>query len=159
MDEAQPTPTLAPPRQRVLALDVGARRIGVALSDEGGQFAMPLATVQAQPHPRALQQIATLVHDYAVQVVVVGLPLTMSGEVGPQAQVVQGFAAQLQQHLDVPIKLFDERLTSSVAEQMLRDMGVKPEKRKQRIDEIAATIILQDYLDHTRSTAPNEPPL
>ncbi len=158
MEQAQPAPATPPP-QRVLALDVGSRRIGVALSDEGGQFAMPLTTVQAQPTARAIQQIAALVQDYRVDVVVVGLPLTMDGEIGAQAQLVQGFVEQLQQQLAVPIKLFDERLTSSVAEQMLRDMGVKPAKRKQRIDELAATIILQDYLDHTRSIAPYEPPV
>jgi putative Holliday junction resolvase len=136
--------------RRVLALDVGGKRIGVALSDPGGSFAMPLTTLQAAPHARALARIVELVAEYVIDEVVVGLPLTLSGEVGPQARVVQAFAEELEQALGCPVLLFDERLTTAVAEQMMRDMGLKPEKRKARIDEIAATIILQDYLDHQR---------
>jgi putative Holliday junction resolvase len=137
--------------RRVLALDVGGKRIGVALSDPAGSFAMPLLTLQAAPQARALARIVELVAEYAVDDVVVGLPLTLSGEVGPQAKVVQTFAAELETALGRPVRLFDERLTTTVAEQMMRDMGIKPEKRKARIDEIAAMIILQDYLDHQRS--------
>ncbi len=159
--EPQPStpPHSVPDRQyrRVLALDVGEKRIGVALSDEAGQFAMPLTTVQAQPPARALAQIGALVQEYRVELIVIGWPLTLSGEVGVQAHITQAFAAQLQSHVSVPLTLFDERLTSTVAEQILREMGVKPEKRKQRIDEIAAMVILQDYLDHTRSRASYAP--
>ncbi len=143
-----------PAHGRVLALDVGERRIGVALSDMDGRFAMPLTTLQAAPSGRALQQIAGLVRDYDVAEVVVGLPLTMSGEVGPQARTIQAFVAELEAVLERPIQLFDERLTTVVAEQMMRDLGIKPEKRKARIDEIAASIILQDYLDHRRNHQP-----
>jgi putative Holliday junction resolvase len=139
------------PARRVLALDVGGKRIGVALSDPAGSFAMPLLTLQAAPQQRALARIAELVAEHAVDDVVVGLPLTLSGEVGPQARVVQTFAEELETALGRPVIMFDERLTTAVAEQMMRDMGLKPEKRKARIDEIAATIILQDYLDHQRS--------
>lgn len=135
---------------RVLALDVGERRIGVAMSDAAGLLAAPLTTLKAEPRARALNQIVALVTEHAVDEIVVGLPLTMSGEVGPQAQVVQSFAADLEAALGRRVQLFDERLTSVVAEQMLRDLGVKPEKRKARIDEVAASIILQDYLDHIR---------
>lgn len=141
--------------RRVLALDVGERRIGVALSDAHGILASPLTTLKAEPRARLFRQIADLVQQHAVDELVVGLPLTMSGEIGPQAQVVQDFVAELEQALGQSVKLFDERLTSVVAEQMLRDLGIKPEKRKARIDEIAASIILQDYLDSRRS--PNEP--
>lgn len=136
---------------RVLALDVGERRIGVAMSDAGGVMAMPLTTLKAEPRQRALSQIAALVQEHKVDHVVVGLPLTMSGEIGPQAQLIQEFAAQLAAVLGHTVQLFDERLTSVVAEQLMRDLGIKPEKRKARIDEIAATIILQDYLGHQRS--------
>jgi putative Holliday junction resolvase len=139
------------PARRVLALDVGGKRIGVALSDPVGSFAMPLLTLQAAPQAQALARIAELVAEHVVDDVVVGLPLTLSGEVGPQAKVVQAFAAELETVLGRPVRLFDERLTTTVAEQMMRDMGIKPEKRKARIDEIAAMIILQDYLDHQRS--------
>jgi putative Holliday junction resolvase len=136
---------------RVLALDVGGRRIGVAMSDDQGILAAPLTTLKAEPRGRVLDQIVALVREYAVDEVVIGLPLTMSGEIGPQAQVVQSFARDLEQSLGRPVQLFDERLTSVVAEQMMLDLGIKPDKRKARIDEVAASIILQDYLDHRRS--------
>ncbi|NJN65738.1 MAG: Holliday junction resolvase RuvX [Chloroflexaceae bacterium] len=139
------------PGRRVLALDVGERRIGVAMSDTGGILASPLTTIKATPRPQALAQIAALVRHHAVDDIVVGLPLTMSGDIGPQAQVVQSFAGELETVLGQQVHLFDERLTSIAAEQMMRDLGVKPARRKARIDEVAASIILQDYLDHTRN--------
>jgi putative Holliday junction resolvase len=136
---------------RVLALDVGERRIGVAMSDSDGLLSMPLTTLKAEPRERALKEIAALIEEHTVAVVVVGLPLTMSGEIGPQAQIVCAFADQLAAALGRSVELFDERLTSVVAEQMMIDLGIKADKRKARIDEIAASIILQDYLDHQRS--------
>lgn len=135
----------------MLALDVGGRRIGVAMSDAEGILAMPHTTLKAEPRARSISQIVALVQEYSVQDVVIGLPLTMSGEVGHQAQLVQAFASDLEAALGRSVHLFDERLTSVVAEQMMRDLGIRPDKRKQRIDEIAATIILQDYLDRERS--------
>ena len=135
---------------RVMALDVGERRIGVAMSDVTRVLASPLTTLKAQPRPRALDQIAALVRDYEVVEVVVGLPLTLSGEVGPQAHAVQQFAEQLGRALSVPLHLFDERLTTVAAERMMVDLGMKPEQRKARIDEVAASIILQDFLDARR---------
>ncbi|NJP04594.1 MAG: Holliday junction resolvase RuvX [Chloroflexaceae bacterium] len=149
--------------QRVLALDVGEKRIGVAMTDADGRFASPLTTIATRSGAvaQALQRIVALVQEHGVDRVVVGLPLTMSGDIGPQARLVQTFATELEQTLNnvtggsVPVLLFDERLTSVVAEQMLRDMGVKPARRKARIDEVAASIILQDYLDHCRNNRQN----
>ncbi len=135
---------------RVLALDVGGRRIGVALSDTRRVLASPLTTLRAQPQQRALAELAKLAHDYEVTDVVVGLPLTLSGEVGPQAKIVQEFAAQLQEKIAVPVRLFDERLTTVAAERMMVELGLKPEQRKARIDEVAASIILQDFLEASR---------
>lgn len=136
---------------RVLALDVGEQRIGVAMSDANGTMAMPLTTLKATPRTRAMKQIADLVQQHAVDEVVVGLPLTLRGDIGPQAHIVQSFASDLEAVLGKSVQLFDERLTSVVAEQTMRDLGIKPARRKARIDEIAATIILQDYLDHIRN--------
>jgi putative Holliday junction resolvase len=136
---------------RVLALDLGERRIGVAMSDAEGTLAMPLTTLKAAPRQRALAQIVELVHEHTVEEVVVGLPLTMSGEVGAQAQLARTFATELEHMLEQPVHLFDERLTTVVADQMMRDLGIKADKRKARVDELAASIILQDYLDHRRS--------
>jgi putative holliday junction resolvase len=137
--------------RRVLGLDVGERRIGVALSDALGMLSSPLTTIGARPRERAISEIGRLVREHAVVQLVVGLPLTLRGEVGPQAEIIHAFTRELEATLSIPVALFDERLSTAAAEQMLRDLGVKPEKRKQQIDQVAASIILQDYLDHTRN--------
>ena len=133
-----------------MALDVGGRRIGVALSDPTRILASPLTTLRAEPRQRVLAEIAALARRHEVAEVVVGLPLTLSGEVGPQAQVVQEFVRVLRDGLSVPVHLFDERLTTVAAERMMLDLGIKPEQRRARIDEVAASIILQDFLDANR---------
>lgn len=136
--------------QTILGLDVGERRIGVAISDASARIAAPLTTIAAHPLERAIAQIARLVAERGVIRVVVGLPLTMRGEHGPQALAVQRFADALATTLACPVVLFDERLTSVAAEQMLRNLGLKPAKIKEQIDQVAASIILQDYLDAQR---------
>jgi putative holliday junction resolvase len=133
-----------------MALDVGGRRIGVALSDTTRVLASPLTTLRAEPRERVLSEIAALVQRHEVVEVVVGLPLTLSGEVGPQAHTIQLFVERLKSVLTAPIHMFDERLTTVAAERMMLDLGMKPEQRKARIDEVAASIILQDFLDSTR---------
>lgn len=138
-------------RGRVMALDIGARRIGVALSDTTRVLASPLTTLRAERPSAAIARIAQLVAQHEVAELVVGLPLTLAGEIGPQAQLVQAFVEELRQAVTVPIHLFDERLTSVAAERMMVDLGIKPERRKARIDEVAASIILQDFLDSQRA--------
>jgi putative Holliday junction resolvase len=139
-----------PSERRVLALDLGERRIGVALSDVYGSLATPLMTISAKPRPEAIREIAKLVADYQVAELVIGLPLTLRGEIGPQAQSVKSFAGEIAKALSIPVYFFDERLSSAAADHMMRELGIKLEKRKQHIDQIAASIILQDYLDSTR---------
>ena len=133
-----------------MALDVGGRRIGVALSDTTRVLASPLTTLRAEPRDRVLDEIAALVQRHEVVEVVVGLPLTLSGAIGPQAHVIQLFVERLKEVLTTPIHLFDERLTTVAAERLMLDLGMKPEQRKARIDEVAASIILQDFLDSKR---------
>ncbi len=133
--------------RRILGLDVGERRIGVALSDASARLATPLTTIGAVPQALAIERIGRLCAEHGVVTLVVGLPLTLRGEVGPQAMTVQRFAEALGQAVDLPIHFFDERLTTAAADQLLREMGVKPEKRKLQLDQVAASIILQDYLD------------
>ena len=133
-----------------MALDIGGRRIGVALSDTTRVLASPLTTLRAEPRAAALAQISALIAQHEVAELVVGLPLTLNGEVGPQAQLVQAFAEELRQVVAVPVHMFDERLTSVAAERMMLDLGIKPERRKARIDEVAASIILQDFLESRR---------
>lgn len=136
---------------RVMALDVGGKRIGVAMSDTLRLLASPHSTIKALPRSVAFERIAALVLQNDVVDIVVGLPLTMSGEIGPQAELIKRFVAELEQHVRVPIHLFDERLTTAEAERVMIDMGLKPEQRRARIDEMAASIILRDYLDNNRS--------
>ncbi len=129
-----------------MALDVGGRRIGVAMSDPTRMLASPLTTLRATPQPRALAQIAALIADNEVVELVVGLPLTLSGEQGPQAQTVLAFVEALRGHVHVPIHLFDERLTTVEAERIMVEMGIKRDQRREKIDEVAASIILRDFL-------------
>jgi putative Holliday junction resolvase len=135
---------------RVLALDVGERRIGVAMSDPMRILSSPSTTLRAQPRAQALERIAQLARENEVAELVVGLPLTLSGEVGPQAKLVLAFVEELRGAVALPIHTQDERLTSVEAERIMSEMGLKPEQRKARIDEVAASIILQDFLDATR---------
>ena len=139
---------------RVMALDVGERRIGVALSDPRRILATPSTTLRAEPRAQALQRIAQLAREHEVAELVVGLPLTMSGEIGPQAKLVQEFVEALRSVVALPIHTFDERLTSVEAERIMVELGLKPEQRKARIDEVAASLILQDFLDHHRNRMP-----
>jgi putative holliday junction resolvase len=136
---------------RVMALDVGERRIGVAMSDPTRILASPTTTLRAQPRAMALARIAELIRENQVAELVVGLPLTLSGEVGPQAKSVLMFVEELRGVLELPIHTFDERLTSVEAERIMVELGLKPEQRKARIDEVAASLILQDFLDHHRN--------
>jgi putative Holliday junction resolvase len=135
---------------RVMALDVGERRIGVALSDPTRTLASPLTTIRAVPRSTAVKRILTLIRDYQVTALVVGLPLTMNGDIGPQATLVQQFVDELRPLIDIPIFFVDERLTTVAAERMMIDLKIKPEQRRARIDEVAASIILQDFLDSQR---------
>jgi putative Holliday junction resolvase len=136
---------------RVMALDVGERRIGVAMSDPTRMLASPYATLRAQPRAQVLERIARIARAEEVAELVVGLPLTLSGEIGPQARLVQVFVEELRAVVMLPIHTFDERLTSVEAERIMVELGLKPEQRKARIDEVAASLILQDYLDHHRN--------
>lgn len=138
---------------RVMALDVGERRIGVALSDPTRTLATPLITIRAEPRATALKRITSLIREHDVTALVVGLPLTMSGDVGPQAALVQQFVEELRRVIAIPLTFVDERLTTVAAERMMIDLKLKPEQRKARIDEVAASIILQDFLDAHRQAS------
>ena len=132
---------------RVLGLDVGDRRIGVALSDALGLTAQPLIVLTRQDAARDLEAVRALVEQHEVERVVVGLPLTLRGAQGPQAKKVASFADILRRRLPVPIQLVDERLTSVQGERALIAMGSSRRKRKQVIDQVAAQLILQQFLD------------
>lgn len=131
---------------RVLALDVGDRRIGVALSDPTGTIASPLTTVHRVSERKDHQAIADLVDEYSVERVVVGLPRTLRGELGPQAQKVMRFGERLAEIVKVPVVYWDERHTTSDAERIVRARR-RGRAAKVGVDEVAAAVILQSYLD------------
>jgi putative Holliday junction resolvase len=136
---------------RILGLDVGDRRIGVALSDPIGLTAQPVTTVERRNPSGDVDAIKALVERHGVGLVVVGLPLTLRGEQGPQARKVVAFAERIRQRLAIPVQLLDERLTTIQGTRSLLETGTSSRKRKQVIDQVAAQLILQQFLDTHRS--------
>ena len=132
---------------RILALDHGSKRIGVAISDELKVIAQPLEFIPAEPFADVLVRIKELVHDKQVEMILVGLPRNMDGSYGPAALKVQAFVAALKGAITVPIRTWDERLTSAQANRVLIQGNVRRDKRKQNVDKMAAAILLQSFLD------------
>ena len=141
---------------RYLALDVGSKRIGVAVSDELGLTAQPLLTLERRRNPREdLRSIARLCRRYEVAAIVVGNPLSLDGKITPQAAKIQSFAAELGELTSLPIHLWDERLTSHEAHQILYESGHTRQTHRRVVDQVAATLILQSFLDEERSGSKN----
>lgn len=136
---------------RALGIDLGSRRIGVAVSDRSGTIASPLTVIQrARTHREDHAAIARLVGEEEAEVVVVGLPLSMSGEVGRAAEAAIAEARELSAVLDVPVETFDERLTTVSAERSMREMSMRAEARRRLVDKVAAAVMLQGWLDARR---------
>ncbi len=131
---------------RVLALDVGERRIGVAVSDPSGLIARPLTVIEHRARAVDFAAIAALVAEHEAEQVVVGRPLTLRGEVGPQAQWIEQYALKLAAVLSVPVRLWDERYSTAEAEDVLR-RGRHRGRDRERVDAVAAAVILQSFLD------------
>jgi putative Holliday junction resolvase len=136
---------------RVLAIDHGSKRMGIALSDETATIAQPLEFIPAEPFSNFLARLKQLIVEKQVDQILVGMPRNMDGSYGPAALKVQEFVAVLKETTAVPIKTWDERLTSAQANRMLIQADMRRDKRKQRVDAAAAAILLQSYLD-SRST-------
>jgi putative holliday junction resolvase len=136
---------------RVLALDVGNRRIGVAVSDPLGLLARGVATVRRQSTAQAVEEIVALVTHWEAVQVVVGLPINMDDTLGPQARRVIHFAEELEKRLTVPVEFWNEQLSTVAASDILRAQGVHARDQKSRIDAVAAAVILQEYLDARRA--------
>ncbi len=132
---------------RVLALDVGDRRVGVAVSDPLGLWARPLTVITRRSRQEDYRTIARLAREQEAARIVVGHPLSMDGQVGPQALRVERYAAGLAEHLDIPVVLWDERLSTAEAERLLHESGETSRQYRGRIDAVAAAVILQSYLD------------
>ena len=143
---------------RILALDLGEKRIGVAVSDELLMTAQGLCVIASKGAAKDLEQIAELIRNQAVSMIVLGLPRNMDGSIGPMAEKVREFGRLLQnQHPDVPVEYWDERLTTAGAQRMLIGADVSRVKRRQVVDKVAAVLILQGYLDcrsNRRNAAP-----
>jgi len=132
---------------RVLGLDLGERRVGVALSDPLGIIAQGRETMTRVGRRKDLLALAALVRDEDIQQVVIGLPLRLDGTAGPAAEEARRFAADLESVLDVPVDLWDERLTTVEVERVMTDAGVRRRKRRDHVDRLAAVLILQSWLD------------
>ena len=135
---------------RVLGLDVGEKRIGVALSDSLGLTAQRLTLLDRYGMAKDVAAIDALIAQHAVTAVAVGLPLTLRGEQGPQAKKVVALCEALQRRRDIPVHLIDERLTTVQGERALLATDTSRRKRKQLIDQVAAQLILQHYLETIR---------
>ena len=132
----------------ILGLDYGEKRIGVALANGEGALAVPVAVVKRTELASDLDSLAVFARDYRVERVVVGLPWSLDGSIGPQAQEVLAFVDVLARHVKLPVDTWDERFSSTGADNLLLDAGTKKARRKERRDAVAAAIILQGYLDH-----------
>jgi putative pre-16S rRNA nuclease len=143
--------------KRILALDYGAKRIGVALSDELGWTAQPLETLNRRTLDQDIAHIAFLVGTHEVRQVLLGFPIQLDGREGPAIQAMREFQARLERGVTVPVILWDERLTTKTAEDLLIAADVSRKKRKGVVDRIAASILLQSYLKSLEPAVKMEP--
>ncbi|MCA9796596.1 MAG: Holliday junction resolvase RuvX [Candidatus Eremiobacteraeota bacterium] len=137
---------------RILAIDPGKKRVGVAISDPTGTLATPLVTLEGRDQAKLLDQLEGLVGEHSVERVLVGHPKNMDGTIGPAAKAAQRLARALEERLRVPVELVDERLSSSQARVAMREAGTSPKKARQKVDQMAAVVVLQAYLERNRSS-------
>ena len=131
----------------LLGLDIGDTRIGVAISDALGVAAHPLCTLTRKNRQVDLIVISDLVSIHEVERVIIGLPISLDDSLGPQAEKVQKFAKRLEHVIDVPVEFQDERFTTAEAEEILRELNKDAREQKGLVDEVAAVLILRDYLN------------
>ncbi|MGQ9608873.1 MAG: Holliday junction resolvase RuvX [bacterium] len=132
---------------RILGLDIGEKVIGAAISDPLKTIAQGIESIKRLSIKEDIENIKRLINDYEVEKLVIGLPKMMNGKIGIQAQKVINFVQQLENEIDIPIIMTDERLTTVIADKVLIEGNMRRKKRKQTIDKVAATLILQGYLD------------
>jgi putative holliday junction resolvase len=138
---------------RALGIDLGTRRIGVALSDSAGSLATPFEVVERSgDRSRDHRRIAELLDEAGAEIVVVGLPLSLDGSAGPAARAALDEAEELRATLGVPVEEWDERFTTVTAHQDLAASGVRGRARRKVVDKVAASVMLQAWLDHRRAT-------
>ena len=133
---------------RILSMDVGDRRIGMEVSDMLGWTAQGIATLERKSTEEDLVQIEKIIHQYQPEKIVVGLPKNMNGTLGPQGEKVKAFAETLEDRFNLEIVFWDERLTTVSAHKTMIEADMSRRKRKQKVDQLAAVLILQSYLDY-----------
>jgi len=131
---------------RILALDLGSKRVGVAVSDSLGLTAQGLTVLKRQPAHQLISVIASILEQYDVDEIVVGYPKNMNGTIGPRGREAEAFAEQLRNRFRLPVVLWDERLTTAAAERSLLEADLSRKKRRQVVDQLAAVLILEGYL-------------
>jgi putative Holliday junction resolvase len=142
---------------RILALDLGKKRIGLAISDEMGITAQGLATLERRNKRTDLAALGSLMRERGVTRVLMGNPLHMSGAAGRQSEWVREFASALERYTGIGVQLWDERLTTVEASRVLRESGISIEKRAAAVDRLSAVILLQSYLDSAQSHTGEQP--
>ena len=139
---------------RIMALDIGEKRVGVAISDPDERVASPLVVLPAQEVRAHARTFRTLLEDWEPELLLAGLPMTLSGEEGPQAQRIRAFAQDVARASELPLEFADERLSSSQAKRSLREKGYSEKSMRGKVDMIAATLFLQAWLDMRSNAGP-----
>jgi putative Holliday junction resolvase len=139
---------IIPPKCSILGIDLGKKRTGIAVSDINQKIATPLKVIENMKFSEILDILKKIVTDRNICTIVVGDPINMDGSIGPKSQSSRSFIKNLSKELDIPILLWDERLTTVSAERSLLEADISRKKRQQIIDKIAASIILQNFLDY-----------
>ena len=137
---------------RILGIDYGKKRIGLAVSDPMRTIAQGLPTIVNSSLPEVFIQLGNIITNRQINKIVVGFPITMKAEVGKAAQVTEKFVKALKSQFELPVMVWDERLTSVLARRTMTALGKSPSKNKSKVDEIAAILILQSYLDSIHSS-------
>jgi putative Holliday junction resolvase len=132
---------------RVLAVDPGSKRVGLAISDSTGTIAQPMTTIRAEPRETLAARLATVAREHEAVRIVVGLPRRMDGSFGPEAKAARELAGEVRAASKLPVELVDERLTTAAAEKSLLAGGMRRKDRRANIDRVAAAILLQTHLD------------
>lgn len=144
---------------RAIGLDLGSKRIGVALSTSDGVMATPYEVVhRTGDRAREHREIAALATEAEAEVIVVGLPYHLDGRLSPNAKAALEEAQQLHDTIGLPVETYDERLTTVTAQRSIQEMHLSPAARRRAIDQLAATVMLQAWLDHRRATSPDQDP-
>ncbi|MBN2365193.1 MAG: Holliday junction resolvase RuvX [Calditrichaeota bacterium] len=135
---------------RYLGIDFGEKRVGLAMSDPTLTIAQPLRTIRYHSLKELINQLKTVVNEFSIEKIVCGLPLTMKGTDSRKTTEVREFVEKLQNRINIPVVLFDERMTTVQAQMTLQQLGKKPSRNREIIDQIAAQFILQTFLDHEK---------